>query len=339
MYPALELREEGHEGSSVVESYHLRPMNCPHHHKIFGSRKRSYRELPLRLAEFGQVYRFENSGSLSGILRVRGLCQNDAHLYCSKEQVPNALAAVLSLYRRAYGALGIEDLKLRLSLRDSAPSGGGKEKYVENPEACEKSQNLLREALVKSGLEFEEVTGEAAFYGPKVDVQLLSVTGREETASTIQLDFTSAGRMGLSYVGKDNLPHVPWIIHRAPLGSHERMAAFLLERFGGAFPTWLAPIQARVLSVAEPFSEYAQVVESALRSRGIRADRDHSSERLGKQILRASQEKIPNLLIVGQREKEEGTVTVRRRGVAAQLTLPLEELVKAWALEIQERRN
>ena len=248
MYPPMVIqeKEDAEPNSSHSDSYYLRPMNCPHHHKIFGSKMRSYRDLPVRLAEYGQVYRYENSGALSGLLRVRGLCQNDAHIYCAEEQIQEELSSVLKLYLEAYKVLGIVDYKLRLSTWNPEDQRA-KEKFVNNIELWEHCQNHLHRALQSQGLEFQVGKGEAAFYGPKIDVQIKTVTGREESASTIQLDFASAERMDLKYVGSDNQVHRPFIIHRAPLGSHERLVAILIEQYGGAFPTWLAPIQVRIL--------------------------------------------------------------------------------------------
>ncbi|MEZ4267827.1 MAG: threonine--tRNA ligase, partial [Myxococcota bacterium] len=259
MYPVMELREEREtEGGTVVEvkeSYALRPMNCPHHHRIFDARPRSYRDLPLRLAEYGQVYRFEDSGALSGLLRVRGMCMNDAHIYCTEEQIQTEFLAVMELHREVYEILGLSDYYMRFSTWDPEDPKG-KEKYVDNPEAWERTQTLVRDAMLQSGLPFKEVKGEAAFYGPKIDIQFRTVTGREETASTNQLDFAVPERLGLHYVGADNTEHRPYVIHRAPLGTHERFVAFLIEHYGGAFPTWLAPIQVRVVTVGERFDEY-----------------------------------------------------------------------------------
>ncbi len=328
MYPFMEVKEthEGEDGAveEVKESYALKPMNCPHHHRIFAARKRSYRDLPIRFAEYGQVYRFEDSGSLSGLLRVRGMMMNDAHIYCTEEQIKSEFLAVMEMHRELYEILGLTDYYMRFSTWDPEDPKG-KEKYVDNPEAWAKSQDMIREAMEESGLPYVEVKGEAAFYGPKIDVQFRTVTGREETASTNQLDFAVPERLGLVYTGADNAEHTPYCIHRAPLGTHERFIAFLIEHYGGAFPTWLAPVQVRVLTVGERFDAYADEVVAKLRGHMVRAERDHSNETMGKKIRNAVTAKIPNVLVVGEREVEAGTVTLRRYGSREQTTMPYAE--------------
>jgi threonyl-tRNA synthetase len=324
MYPVMELKEERETDSGTVveikESYALRPMNCPHHHRIFDARPRSYRDLPLRLAEYGQVYRFEDSGALSGLLRVRGMCMNDAHIYCTEEQIQSEFLAVMELHREVYEILGLSDFYMRFSTWDPEDPKG-KEKYVDNPEAWERTQTLVRDAMVQSGLPFTEVKGEAAFYGPKIDIQFRTVTGREETASTNQLDFAVPERLGLHYVGADNAEHRPYVIHRAPLGTHERFVAFLIEHYGGAFPTWLAPVQVRVVTVGERFDAYGAKLVSELRGQMVRAEMDPTADTMGKKIRNAVTSKIPNVLVVGEREMEDGTVTLRRYGVQEQETM------------------
>jgi threonyl-tRNA synthetase len=340
MYPAMELKEnasEPGEAGSVIESYHLRPMNCPHHHKVFAARKRSYRDLPLRFAEYGHVFRYEESGALSGLLRVRGMCQNDAHIYCSEDQVISELKAVLSMYREAYQVLGISGYRFRLS-RHEMNEVGGKDKYVNAPDLWLWAEEILKQVLKEEGLPFFEAKGEAAFYGPKIDVQLKSVTGREETASTIQLDISSARRLSLSYIGADNKEHHPFIIHRAPLGTHERTVAFLLEHFGGAFPTWLAPLQVKVVPVSDSFNEYAASVVKALRRSFIRAEADLSSETLQKKIRNASVLKIPNVVIIGERERSQNKVMLRKHGKKEQEEMGLDSLVSMLSDEIKKRQ-
>jgi threonyl-tRNA synthetase len=328
MYPFMELKEqretEGGTIEEVKETYCLKPMNCPHHHKIFAARKRSYRDLPLRLAEYGHVYRFEDSGALSGLLRVRGMCMNDAHIYCTEDQIQEEFLKVMSLHERIYTVLGLDNFYMRFSTWDPEDPKG-KQKYVDNPAAWEKSQNLVRQAMIESGLPFKEVKGEAAFYGPKIDVQFRTVTGREETASTNQLDFAVPERMGLVYTGADNTEHTPYVIHRAPLGTHERFVAFLIEHFGAAFPTWLAPVQVRVLCVSDRFQDYGQKIVDELRRSFVRAELDTSGERLGKMIRNGTTQKIPNLLVIGENEVEANTVTMRNYGSRAQQTIPVAE--------------
>ena len=337
MYPMMELREESAEGEEVVkEVYCLKPMNCPHHHKIFAARKRSYRDLPLRLAEYGQVYRFEDSGSLSGLLRVRGMCMNDAHIYCTEENLTEEFLAVMDLHRRVYDVLGLSNYHMRFSTWDPEDPKG-KEKYVNDPAAWEKSERLVRAAMVQSGLPFVEVKGEAAFYGPKIDVQFRTVTGREETASTNQLDFAVPARLGLHYTGPDNAEHTPYCIHRAPLGTHERFIAFLIEHYGGAFPTWLAPVQVRLLTISDRFDEYAQKVSRQLRQSFVRAEVDMSGDRLQKKIRLASTQKVPNVLIIGEQEVADGTVTLRRYGIEQQETLTVAAFEARLLVAIRDR--
>jgi threonyl-tRNA synthetase len=341
MYPFMEVKEKSMEGENAVETketYCLKPMNCPHHHKIFASRMRSYRELPLRLAEYGQVYRFEDSGALSGLLRVRGMCMNDAHIYCTEDQIKKEFLEVMNMHRDVYQILGISNYHMRFSTWDPEDPKG-KEKYVNNPQEWEWTQKLVYEAMVDSGLPFIEGKGEAAFYGPKIDVQFKTVTGREETASTNQLDFAVPERLGLKYIGADNQEHRPYIIHRAPLGTHERFIAFLIEHYGGAFPTWLAPVQVKVITVSEKFNEYGEKIVAQLRSKMIRAEFEYSSDTMGKKIRNASKQKIPNVLVIGEREQTDGTVTLRRFGLEEQLTMTVDAFEKSLLEKIQTRSS
>ena len=318
----MELTELTDQGEVTKEAYVLRPMNCPHHHRIYASRPRSYRELPVRLAEYGHVYRFEESGAVGGLLRVRGMCMNDAHIYCSEDQIKSEFKNVMELYDEAYGILGLDSYYLRLSTSDPEDPKR-KEKYVDNPEAWLKSEALLTELLEELGIDYIEGPGEAAFYGPKFDIQFPTVTGRDESVSTIQLDFAIPERLNLSYIGSDGLEHMPYCIHRAPLSTHERMVAYLIEHFGGAFPTWLAPVQVQVITVSEQFHQYGTRIVEQLRSNFVRAELASESETVSKKIREATTAKIPNLLIVGSREEEDETVTLRRYGVREQMTMPL----------------
>jgi len=326
MYPPMELREARETDAGTVEEvkevYRLRPMNCPHHHKIFGARMRSYRDLPYRLAEYGQVYRFEDSGALSGLLRVRGMCQNDAHIYCSEDQLEAEFADVIRLHLEVYDVLGFPRDKyfFRLSTWDPEDPKG-KQKFVDDPPAWERSQVRIRAAMDGLGLSYVVAPGEAAFYGPKIDVQFRTVTGREETASTCQIDFAIPGRLGLTYRGSDNADHAPYVIHRAPLGTHERFVAFLIEHYGGAFPTWLAPVQVRVLTVSDRFDDHARSLVRSLRGQFVRAELDDSADTVAKKIRNAAALKIPNTLVIGERELADGTVTLRRFGSQAQQTI------------------
>ena len=336
MYPPMELVENREDGELVKESYMLRSMNCPHHHKIFDSEPRSYRDLPLRLAEYGQVYRFEDSGAVGGLVRVRGMCMNDAHIYCTEEQLRDEFAAVIDMYNKAYSILGLGGYFVRLSRWDPEDSKG-KDKFIDNPEAWQKTEKILEQLLIEMNIDYVDGTGEAAFYGPKIDVQFPTVTGRDESVSTVQLDFAVPARLGLHYTGPDGADHVPYCIHRAPFSTHERMVAFLIEHFAGAFPTWLAPIQARVLTVSEQFTDYGKHIVERLRQRFIRAEIGSGGDTVSKKIREGTMQKIPNLLIVGEKETKEGTVTLRRYGEKQQHTLPLDAFEQAITRTIETR--
>ena len=337
MYPPMEVVEETPEGETVRETYMLKPMNCPHHHKIFASRLRSYRELPLRLAEYGEVYRWEASGAVSGLLRVRMLSMNDAHIYCTEAQTKDVFREVISQYDEAYRILGLSNYYIRFSRWDPEDSKG-REKYVDAPEDWRRSERIIADLLEEMGVDYVDAPGEAAFYGPKIDVQFQTVTGRDESLSTVQLDFAVPPRLGLSYVGEDGAEHVPYCVHRAPFSTHERFVALLLEHFGGAFPTWLAPVQVQVITVSEHFHEYATGIVSRLRGKFVRAELASESDTVSKKIRDATTRKIPNLLVVGERESAAGTVTLRRHGVKAQATMPL-EVFEAALLDTIARRS
>jgi threonyl-tRNA synthetase len=313
----------------------LRPMNCPHHHKLFAAKKRSYRELPLRLSEYGNVYRYEDSGAVSGLLRTRSMCMNDAHIYCSREQVMAELRAVLDMHERVYRVLDLQNYRVRLSTR--GPAGGRADKFVADEAGWQDAEAMLRAVLVERGIAFFEGPGEAAFYGPKIDFQFRMVTGREETASTLQLDFASAERLDLAYVAAGGELCRPLIIHRAPLGTHERFVALLIERFGGAFPTWLAPLQVRVLPVSESEEAYARSVHGRLRAARVRADLQLADESLSKRIRAAALHKIPHVLVVGKREQAESSVSLRRHASTASEQLPLLEFEQRIARAIATR--
>jgi len=329
MYPKMEI-----EG----EDYYLKPMNCPHHHKIYAARPRSYRDLPLRLAEYGTCYRNERSGTLQGLTRVRGLCMNDAHIYCAEEQIEDEFRRVMDLHRRYYDLFGLSDYYFRLSAWDPEDPKG-REKYVNDPAGWEKTERLVQAAMDASGLPYTIEKGEAAFYGPKIDVQFKTVGLREFTVSTNQLDFAVAGRFGLTYVAKDGSQKTPYIIHRAPLSTHERFISFLIEHYGGAMPTWLAPEQVRILPVADSFAPYADTIAAALRQRMVRAEVDHSDATLGKKIRSGATRKVPILLVVGEKEMEESSVTVRRRGIQEQRSMPLAQFLGQIEAEIRDRKH
>ena len=325
MYPLMELTEQDTAAKSgteaeAKETYALRPMNCPHHHRIFAARPKSYRDLPLRLAEYGQVYRFEESGAVSGLLRVRAMCMNDAHIYCTAEQIEPEFKAVMAMYREAYRILKIDNYSVRLSRWDPEDQKR-RSKYVDDPEAWAQSEAILRRVLNDLDINFIEGVGEAAFYGPKIDIQIETITGRDETLGTVQLDFAVPKRLGLVYVGADGRNHTPYCIHRAPFSTHERLVAFLLEHYGGAFPTWLAPVQVRVVTVSEKFDDYAQKIVSQLRQVFIRAEMTTSADTVSRKIRDAITRKIPNILVVGEREVAEGTVTLRRYESKQQVSL------------------
>jgi threonyl-tRNA synthetase len=336
MFPFMEIRETTREGGEVVEEYVLKPMNCPHHHLIFDAQKHSYRDLPIRLAEYGHCYRYEDSGSLSGLLRVRGMCMNDAHIYCTEEQIEEEFLKVMEMHKTLYAKLGIKDYYMRLSTWDPEDPKG-KQKYVDNPEAWTRTQDLVRNAMIRSGLPFTEVKGEAAFYGPKIDFQFRTVTGREETASTNQLDFAVPERMDLTYTDANNEEQHPYVIHRAPAGTHERFIAFLIEHFGGAFPTWLSPVQVKVLTVNDEFSAYADALVADLRDNLVRAERDMGQDTMGKKIRNAIKAKIPHVVVIGGNEQENQTVTVRRYGSEEQHTIPLDEFKADILRRIRDR--
>ncbi len=341
MYPPMELFEaaEDEEGAErrIKEAYRLRPMNCPHHHKVFAAQPRSYRDLPLRLAEYGQVYRFEDSGAVGGLVRVRGMAMNDAHIYCTEEQIKDEFKAVIKMSQEAYRVLGLDDFQIRLSRWDPEDPKG-KDKYVDNPPAWEASEALLVEVLQELGVNYKEGVGEAAFYGPKLDFQFVTVTGREESVSTVQLDFAVPERMGLTYVGPDGEEHTPYCIHRAPFSTHERFVAFLIEHYGGAFPTWLSPVQVQILTVSERFDDYASGIVDRLRAQMVRAEVAPSNDTLPKKIRQGTTRKIPNLLIVGEREAAEGTVTLRRYGHKDQQTMAVAVFEEALLRTIRERK-
>jgi threonyl-tRNA synthetase len=328
MFPPMEMPGES--------NYYLKAMNCPHHHIIFKSVPRSYRELPLRLSEYGDVYRYELSGTLAGLLRVRGMSMNDAHIYCREDQVRAEFKQVLDLCRYYYDYLRLTSYYMRFSTHD--PNDPKKnDKYLDDPEGWLKAEAVVREVLDESGVPYEVGAGEAAFYGPKVDYQIENVVGREETASTNQLDFGVARRFELKYKGQDGEFHQPLIIHRAPLSTHERMISFLIEHYGGAFPTWMAPVQVRVVPVADDHREFADKVVGELRGRLFRAEVDASADSFNKRLRNAITHKIPNLLIVGGKEVAEQSVTWRRYVVEEQQMVGVEQLIERLETMRRER--
>ena len=336
MYPPMEVVEETPEGETIRESYMLKPMNCPHHHKIYASRLRSYRELPLRFAECGEVYRWEASGAVSGLLRARMLSINDAHIYCTEAQTQDVFREVISQYDEAYRILGLSNYYIRLSRWDP-DDPNGREKYVDAPEDWRRTEQIIADLLMEMGVHYVDAPGEAAFYGPKIDVQFQTVTGRDESLSTVQLDFAVPPRLGLTYIGDDGAEHVPYCVHRAPFSTHERFVALLLEHFGGAFPTWLAPVQVQVLTVSEHFHDYAQGIVERLRGKFVRAELASESDTVSKKIRNGITRKIPNLLVVGETETAAGTVTLRRYGVKAQAMMSVGAFESALMKTITKR--
>jgi threonyl-tRNA synthetase len=315
-------------------NYYLKPMNCPFHHKIFGDRQRSYRELPMRLAEYGMVYRYEASGSLFGLMRVRAAQQNDAHIYCTEAQFESEFMRVIDLYRFYFDLFGIEKFIMQLSKH--APQELGN-KYVDEPEMWLKMEALVRDVMVKADVPFVELEDEAAFYGPKIDVQVWSAVGREFSLATNQVDFVQPARFDLTYVDRDGSEKTPLCIHRAPLGSHERFVGFLIEHYGGAFPVWLAPVQAVVIPIADRHVDYAYVVRSELREAGLRVEVEDGPERMNKKIRNAQQQKVPYMLVVGDRESAENSVAIRTRENEDRGALPLAQFKADVLALIQDR--
>lgn len=287
----------------------LRPMNCPHHILVYEAKLHSYRELPIRIAELGTMYRYERSGVVGGLSRVRAMTLNDAHIFCRVDQIKSEFASVVRLVEQAYRDLGITRYRYRLSLRDPADT----EKYVQDDAMWELGERLLREAMTELGLDFYEAEGEAAFYGPKLDVQIYDALGREETMSTIQIDFHLPNQFDLHYIGEDGAQHRPVIIHRGIIGTIERMLAYLIELYEGRFPLWLSPVQAVVIPIADRHVDYAWHVQRELKGRGLRVDVDESNDRMGAKIRRAQLQRVPYMLVVGDREAESEAVAVRDR--------------------------
>jgi threonyl-tRNA synthetase len=302
MFPPMEL-----DGTK----YYLKAMNCPHHHKIFDAEPKSYKDMPLRLAEYGTCYRYEQSGELFGLMRVRCLHMNDAHIYCTKAQFAQEFRAVNDMYLKYFNIFGIDKYVMRLSLHDPAKLG---QKYINEPALWLETEQMVREVLIETGTPFVEVQDEGAFYGPKIDVQIWSIIGREFTLATNQVDFAQGKRFNLSFTNKDNEPETPLIIHRAPLGTHERFIGFLLEHYAGKFPVWLAPLQAKILPISDKFMPYAEEVLAELRKAGVRAEIDDRNEKIGKKIRDTELMKVPYMLVIGEKETSEGQLSIRRQG-------------------------
>jgi threonyl-tRNA synthetase len=321
MFPPMEMDNE---------KYYLKAMNCPHHHKIYGAIPKSYRDLPVRYGEYGHCYRYEDSGALFGLMRVRSLCMNDAHIYCTEEQFESEFQKVIEMYLYYFNLFGIDKYQMRLSKH--AKEGLGK-KYVDEEALWIKTENQVRDALVKMKVPFVEVEDEAAFYGPKIDVQIWSVIGREFTLATNQLDFAVPKRFELTYTDKDGTEKTPICIHRAPLSTHERMVGFLIEHYAGAFPAWLAPVQIALLPISEKHAEFGQKLLAQLKSANARVEWFEPDETLGKRIRKAQTHKIPFTVIIGDEEMESGKLTVRNYGEQNDSKMSVADLLQK--LEIQ----
>ncbi|RCW41915.1 threonine--tRNA ligase [Paenibacillus prosopidis] len=313
----------------------LRPMNCPHHMMVFKSDMRSYRDLPVRIAELGTMHRYEMSGALTGLHRVRAMTLNDAHIFCRPDQIKEEFARVVNLIRMVYEDFGIKDYRFRLSYRDPKDT----EKYFQNDEMWEMSQRMLREVVEELELPFFEAEGEAAFYGPKLDVQIKTALGKEETLSTAQLDFLLPERFELEYVGEDGKKHRPVVIHRGIISTMERMTAFLLENFAGALPLWLSPVQAKVIPVSTAYEAYARKVAEQLQLGGIRVESDLRNEKLGYKIREAQLEKAPYMLVVGENEMQAEAVSVRKRGEGDIGAMPVAELISLLQKQISDKEQ
>ena len=323
MYPAMQMDNE---------RYFLKSMNCPHHHKIFGATPKSYKDLPVRLAEYGTCYRFEGSGSLFGLMRVRAMCMNDAHIYCTNEQFEEEFAKVIDLYMYYFKLFGIEKYQMRLSKHSDAGLG---KKYVDDKQQWLRCEEMVRNALIKSGVPFVEEEDEAAFYGPKIDVQIWSVIGREFTLSTNQLDFGIPAKFDLTYTDADGTEKTPLCIHRAPLSTHERLIGFLIEHYAGAFPAWLAPVQIDLICVSATFEDYARKLASQLAAEGFRVQVLDPENSLSKNIRLSETKKVPVKLILGEKEQTNNGVTLRRYSQSQQSEMLLDDFIKEFRKEIQ----
>ncbi len=327
MFPAMKLDGE--------EEYYLKPMNCPHHHQIFASSPKSYRDLPVRLAEYGHCYRYEDSGALFGLMRVRSMAMNDAHIYCREDQFEQEFDAVIDLYMAYFQLFDIRKYVMQLSLHDPAELG---KKYVNAPELWLKTEEMVRSAMRKKNVNFVEVANEAAFYGPKIDVQVWSAIGREFTLATNQVDFDVPGKVGLSYTDKDGTAQVPLCIHRAPLSTHERLVGFLIEQFIGLFPLWLAPVQVALIPVAPTHEEYARSLEKELKAVDIRTLYLDSTDSLGKRVREGEKQKIPYVLVMGDREIADQSVTVRNVKTKQQVIISRKEFIEKTVTDILQRK-
>ena len=337
MFPPMELKEKLDASNDEAERYYLKAMNCPHHHRIFAAEPRSYRELPLRLAEYGTCYRYEQSGELFGLMRVRSLNMNDAHIYCTEEQFAEEFKAVNDMYLKYFKIFGLEKYQMRFSTHSK--EGLGK-KYVDQPELWLKTEDMVRRVLQESGINYVEVANEAAFYGPKIDVQVWSAIGREFTIATNQVDFAVPAKFGLQYKDRDNTLKTPLCIHRAPLGTHERFIGFLIEHYAGNFPLWLAPEQVRVMTIGEDdkLVAYAKAIVNELRANFVRVESDFTSNKINGKIQEAEQAKVHTMLVIGGRDMDAGNVSVRLHGKGNVGAKPKGEVIADIVASIKERR-
>ena len=325
MYPAMDV-----DGID----YYVKPMNCPHHHKIYAASPKSYRDLPYRISEYGTCYRYEKSGQLFGLMRVRSMQMNDAHIYCSKDDFSQEFLDVCKMYLEYFDIFGIEKYEMRLSVHDK--EGLGK-KYIDEPDLWIETENIVRRTLAEGKINFTEISGEAAFYGPKVDVQVWSAIGKEFTLATNQVDFAIPKRFGLSYPDQDGKEKTPLCIHRAPLSTHERFVGFLIEHYGGDFPVWLSPIQIAILPVSEKTNHYAYEVEKQLTEAGFRTTIDDKPDKIGSKIRNAELNKIPIMAVIGEKEAQNNTLSIRRRFVGDQGELSIDKIINDLTKEIKQR--
>ena len=327
MYPSMDI--DGTE-------YYVKPMNCPHHHKIYAAHPKSYRDLPVRLSEYGTCYRYEKSGQLFGLMRVRSMQMNDAHIYCTPQQFKDEFLAVCNMYLYYFDIFGIDKYQMRLSLHDPKSLGG---KYIDEPELWKQTEVEVKQALVEGNIDHTEISGEAAFYGPKIDVQVWSAIGKEFTLATNQVDFAIPKRFGLTFTDERGREQTPLCIHRAPLSTHERFVGFLIEHFGGDFPLWLAPVQVAVLPVSDKVKDYAKNVETSLKKAGIRVQLNDQPDKVGAKIRQAELQRINVMLIVGEKEAQDNRVALRRRFKGDLGTQYLDDVITELTTEIGTRRN
>ena len=327
MYPSMDV--DGIE-------YYVKPMNCPHHHKIYAAHPKSYRDLPVRLSEYGTCYRYEKSGQLFGLMRVRSMQMNDAHIYCTPQQFKDEFLAVCKMYLYYFDIFGIDKYQLRLGLHNPEGLGG---KYIDEPELWKQTEAEVRQALIEGNIDHEEISGEAAFYGPKIDVQVWSAIGKEFTLATNQVDFAIPKRFGLTFTDEGGREQTPICIHRAPLSTHERFVGFLIEHYGGDFPLWLAPIQVAVLPVSDKVIDYAKNVETALKEAGIRVQLNGQPNKVGAKIRQAELQRVNVMLVVGEKEAQDNQVALRRRFKGDLGTQSLDDVVTELKTEIETRRN